>query len=696
MKVFDTPDIRNVALIGHGDSGKTSLASSLLFASGAVNRMGSVDEGTAVTDFDEEEIDRKFSIQTAVAYLEWKSTKINLIDTPGYAAFLAESRAGLAVADSALLLVDGVAGVEIMTNRTFSFAEEYVLPLVFVINKLDRERASFDRSLQSIQDAFGRTAVPVQLPIGIEHDFSGIIDLLTMTAYRYSADNPQPAEEAIPDDLKEAAEAARSALTEMIAESDETLMEAFFENGGLNDEEMVAGLRNSVRERKILPVICAAATQFVGATNLLNLIVDVLPSPEARGDITGNNPDDDAEMRRKVSSDEPASLFVFKTIADPFSGRLSLFRVCSGVIKGDSNVVNMRTEQSERLGHVLVMQGKQHDAISELRAGDIGVVAKLKDSITSDTLADPSAKIRYPVIRFPEPSIAYAVQPKSKGDDEKISTALHKLTEEDPVLEVGRDPQTGEMLVKGSSQQHVEIAISKMKKKFGVEAIIKQPKVPYLETIRKKVGPIEGKHKKQSGGRGQFGVCVIEMEPLPRGKGFEFVDKIFGGSIPQNFRPAVEKGIQECAARGVIAGYPVIDFRVTLLDGKHHNVDSSEMAFKVAGSIAFKQGVKQAKPALLEPIMQVEITAPEEYMGDLMGDLSSRRGKPQGMEPQGQYQVIKAEVPMSEMLTYASTLKSITSDQGTYHMEFAHYEPTPPAVQQQIIADAEKAKEEEG
>ena len=545
MKVFNTPDIRNVALIGHGDSGKTSLASSLLFASGAVNRMGSVDEGTAVTDFDEEEIDRKFSIQTAAAYLEWKSTKINLIDTPGYAAFLAESRAGLAVADSALLLVDGVAGVEIMTNRTFSYAEEYVLPVVFVINKLDRERASFDRSLQSIQDAFGRTAVPVQLPIGKEHDFSGIVDLLTMKAFRYSADNPQPAEEAIPDDLQEAAEAARSALTEMIAESDEALMEAFFENGGLNDEEMVAGLRNSVRERKILPVICAAATQLVGATNLLNLIVDVLPSPEARGDITGNNPGDDAEMQRKVSSDEPASLFLFKTIADPFSGRLSLFRVCSGVIKGDSNVVNMRTEQSERLGHVLVMQGKQHDAISELRAGDIGVVAKLKDSITSDTLADPSAKIRYPVISFPEPSIAYAVQPKSKGDDEKISTALHKLTEEDPVLEVGRDPQTGEMLVKGSSQQHVEIAISKMKKKFGVEAIIKQPKVPYLETIRKKVGPIEGKHKKQSGGRGQFGVCVIEMEPLPRGKGFEFVDKIFGGSIPQNFRPAVEKGIQE-------------------------------------------------------------------------------------------------------------------------------------------------------
>jgi elongation factor G len=696
MKVFDTPDIRNVALIGHGDSGKTSLASALLFTSGAVNRMGSVDDGTSVTDFDEEEIERKFSIQTAVACLEWKGTKVNLVDTPGYAAFLAEAKAGLAVADSAILLVDGVAGVEIMTNRTFSYAEEYDLPVVFAMAKLDRERASFNRSLQSIQDAFGRTAVPVQLPIGKEHEFSGIVDLLTMKAYAYAGDEPKPAEVPIPDDLKEEAEAARSALTEMIAESDEALMEAFFENGGLNDEQMISGLRNSVRDRKILPVTCTAATHMVGAHNLLNLIVDVLPSPAARGEISGTNPANDEELTRKVSSDEPTSLFVFKTVADPFSGRLSLFRVCSGVVKGDSNVVNMRTEQNERLGHVLTMLGKQYDAITELRAGDIGVVAKLKDSATSDTLADPSAKISYPAIKFPEPSIAYAVQPKSKGDDEKISTALAKLTEEDPVLQVGRDPQTGEMLVRGSSQQHVEIAISKMKKKFGVEAVIQQPKVPYLETIRKKVGPIEGKHKKQSGGRGQFGVCVIEMEPLPRGKGFEFVDKIFGGSIPQNFRPAVEKGIAESAARGVIAGYPVIDFRVTLLDGKHHNVDSSEMAFKVAGSLAFKEGVKQAKPALLEPIMQVEITAPEEYMGDIMGDLSSRRGKPQGMEPQGQYQVIKAEVPMSEMLTYASTLKSITSDQGTYHMEFAHYDPTPTAVQQQIIADAEAAKEQDG
>jgi elongation factor G len=696
MKVFDTRDIRNVALIGHGDSGKTCVTSALLFAAGAVNRLGSVDDGTAVTDFDEEEIDRKISIQTAVAHLQWKNTKVNLIDTPGYAAFVADAKAGLAVADSALLLVEGVAGVEILTSRTFGYAEETKHPLAFIINKLDRERASFDRCLGEIQDRFGRAAVPIQLPIGEEQDFKGVIDLVSMKAYRYTGDSPKPTVEAIPDDLKEASEAARSALTEMIAESDEALMEAYFESGGLSDEQLLGGLRDSMRERKIFPVVCCSATQLVGSTNLLDLIVGLCPSPDQCGDESGTDPDSGAELQRPVATDQPASAFVFKTIADPFAGRLSLFRVNSGVLKGDSNVVNVRTGHGERLGHVSVMQGKQVDAVPELRAGDIGVAAKLKETQTNDSLADPSAKIRYPAVQFPEPSISYAVEPKSKGDEEKISTALSKLTEEDPVLRVGRDSQTGELLVKGTSQQHVEIAVSKMKRKFGVEAVLQQPKVPYLETIRKKVGPIEGKHKKQSGGRGQYGVCVIEMEPLPRGKDFEFVDKIFGGAIPQNYRPAVEKGIHESAEKGVIAGYPVVDFRVTLLDGKYHNVDSSEMAFKIAGSLAFKEAVHKAKPVLLEPIMQVEITAPEQYMGDIMGDLSSRRGKPQGMEPQGQFQVIKAEVPMAEMLTYASTLKSITSDQGTYHMEFAHYDPTPANVQQQIIADAAAAKEAEG
>ncbi len=692
MKDYSTVDIRNVALIGHGDTGKTSLTSAMLFLTGAVTRLGSVDEGTTTTDFDDEEIHRKISLQTAVAHVDWAGKKINIVDTPGYAAFVADAKAGLSVADGAMLLIEGVAGLQVMTSRTFRYAEEYDVPVMFMVNKLDRERASFERCLGEIQERFGRAAVPIHLPIGSEDNFSGIVDILSMKAYRFGEDG-KAKEEAIPGDLEEQAADSRATLTEMVAENDEALMESFFEAGDLTQEQLVQGLAAAVTSRTIFPVLCASATKMIGVSTALDMMVQIVPCPGERGEIEGENPDDSSKISRKVADSEPTSAFVFKTLADPFAGRLSLFRVCSGVLKGDSPVVNIRTGHPERLGQISVMQGKQIEQIAELHAGDLGVVAKLKETMTCDTLSDPSNKIRYPEIDFPEASISYAIEPKSKGDEEKISGALAKLTEEDPVLRSERDPQTHELLVSGASQVHVEVAMTKMKKKFGVEATMKQPKVPYLETIRKKVGPIEGKHKKQSGGRGQFGVCVIEMEPLARGEGFEFVDKIFGGSIPQNYRPAVEKGIQETAAKGYIAGCPVIDFRVTLLDGKYHNVDSSEMAFKIAGSIAFQDAMKQARPTLLEPVMHVEIEAPEEYMGDIMGDLSSRRGKPQGMETQGRHQVIKAEVPMSEMLTYASTLKSITSDRGSYHMEFDHYAEVPSSVQQQIAAEAAKAKE---
>jgi elongation factor G len=438
-----------------------------------------------------------------------------------------------------------------------------------------------------------------------------------------------------------------------------------------------------------------SSTHLIGSTSLLDLVVDLLPAPDFRGQEKGTDPADGSAKELPVRHDAPASVFVFKTIADPFAGRLSLFRVRTGTIKGDSALHNPRTGNAERLGHVAVMQGKQIEPVDELRAGDLGVLAKLKETKTGDTLAESSAGIVYPAIEFPKPSISFAVEPKSKGDEEKISGALGRLTEEDPVLEVGRDPQTHELLVSGTSQIHVEVAVTKMKKKFGVDATLKLPKVRYLETITKRVANVEGKHKKQTGGRGQFGVCVIDMEPRQRGEGFEFVDKIFGGAIPQNYRPAVEKGILETAEKGVVAGYPVVDFQVTLTDGKYHTVDSSEMAFKIAGSLAFKEAVKQARPILLEPIMRVEITAPEDCMGDVMGDLSSRRGKPQGMDSQGDFQLIRAEVPMAEMLTYDSTLKSITSDRGSYHMEFDHYEPMPSQVQEQIIAEAAKAKEQE-
>lgn len=696
MKVFDTPDIRNVALIGHGDSGKTSLASAMLFVAGAVNRFGRVDEGTTITDFDEEEIERKISLQTALAHLEWKDRKVNLLDTPGYAAFVADAKSALAVADAALLLVEGVAGVQVITERTFKFSQEYGLPVVFVINKLDRERSSFDRTLEAIHERFGRTAVPIQIPIGEESGFEGIVDLVTMRAHVYAKDGSGKGSEGdVPPALLERARELRSKLVEMVAESDDSLMEIFFEKGDLEDAKLRGGLHHAVLARKIFPVACAAAVQGIGASSLLDLAADVLPAPGGRGNAVGTKPGEATEISRPVAATEPVSAFVFKTIADPYAGRLSLFRVCTGTLRGDSPVVNVKNGTAERLGTVSVLQGKQLVPVPELRAGDLGVVAKLRDTRTNDTLADPAHPIEYPPIAFPAPAISFALEPKSKGDEEKISSALLRLTEEDPVLRVGRDSQTHQMLLSGSGQVHVEVAVAKMRKKFGVDALLRQPKVPYLETIKKKVGPVQGRHKKQTGGRGQFGDCWIEIEPLPRGAGFEFADKIFGGSIPQNFRPAVEKGIVDAAARGWLAGCPVVDFRVTLTDGSYHTVDSSELAFKIAGSLAFKAAMEEARPTILEPIYSVEITAPEEYMGDIMGDLSSRRGKPQGMDSQGHYQVIRASVPLAEMLTYASTLKSITSDRGTYTMEFDHYEEVPAHIQEKIIAEASKTKQEE-
>ena len=696
MKVYEAPDIRNVALIGHGDCGKTSLASALLFVAGAVNRLGRVDDGTTTTDFDEEEIDRKISLQTSLAHLEWRGTKINLIDTPGYAAFAADAKAGLAVADAALLVVEAVAGVQVITERVFQYCREYQVPRIFVINKLDRENASFERTMQSILERFDRRAVPIQIPIGTESGFEGVVDLITMKSHRYAKDGSgQAVVGDLPADLADMAKEYHAKLVEMVAESDDALMEVFFESGEIPHDKMVAGLHRAFNERKIFPVVLASAIKVVGMRNILDAAVELMPSPAERGPRAGTTPAAGAAESREPSSAAPVSAFVFKTIADPYAGRLSLFRVFSGVLRGDSTVQNAGRGLSERLGTVNLMQGKQLVAVPELRAGDLGAVAKLKETRTSDTLSDAGHPIQYPAISFPEPAISFAIEPKTKGDEDKISTALARLMEEDPVLRVNRDARTHEMLVSGNGQVHVEVAIARMKRKFGVEAVLRQPKVPYLETIKRKVAATQGRHKKQTGGRGQFGDCWIELEPLHRGAGFEFVDKIFGGSIPQNFRPAVEKGIRESAERGWLSGNPVVDFRVTLTDGSYHDVDSSEMAFKIAGSLAFKAAMEQARPTILEPIYSVEITAPEECMGEIMGDLSSRRGKPQGMETQGHFQIIKAIVPLAELLTYASTLKSITSDRGTYHMEFDHYDEIPAQLQEKIVAEHARHKQQE-
>jgi len=696
MKVYDAKDIRNVALIGHGDSGKTSLASALLFVAGAVNRLGRVDDGTSTTDFDEEEIDRKISLQTSLAHLEWRGAKVNLIDTPGYAAFAADAKAGLAVADAALLLVEAVAGVQVITERVFEYCREYQIPRIFVINKLDRENASFERTMQSILERFDRRTVPIQIPIGAEAGFEGVVDLITMKAHRYAKDaSGQVTTGDVPADLLDMAREYHAKLVEMVAESDDALMEVFFESGEIPHEKMVAGLHRAFLDRKIFPVVLASATRAIGMRSILDAAFDLMPAPSERGARAGTVPATGAPAERAPAADAPVSAFVFKTIADPYAGRLSLFRVISGTLRGDSAVHNVVRNASERLGTVNLAQGKQLVPVPELRAGDLGVVAKLKETKTSDTLADPSHPIQYPPISFPEPAISFAIEPKAKGDEDKISTALARLMEEDPVLRVNRDPRTHELLVSGNGQVHVEVAIAKMKRKFGVEAVLKQPKVPYLETIKRKVPATQGRHKKQTGGRGQFGDCWIELEPLARGAGFEFVDKIFGGSIPQNFRPAVEKGVRESAERGWLSGNPVVDFRVTLTDGSYHDVDSSEMAFKIAGSLAFKSAMEQARPTILEPIYSVVITAPEECMGEIMGDLSSRRGKPQGMETQGHFQIIRAIVPLSEILTYASTLKSITSDRGTYHMEFDHYDEIPAQVQEKIVAEYARHRQQE-
>ncbi|HMC83269.1 MAG TPA: elongation factor G [Candidatus Polarisedimenticolia bacterium] len=687
MKVYDVPEIRNVGVIGHGAAGKTSLVSALLYCAGTVNRFGKVESGTSVTDYDDEEIQRKFSITPALCFCDWKKQKINFIDTPGYGAFIPSAKAALRVADAAVVVVCGVAGVEVQTEKAWSFADEFRLPRVLFINKLDRERSSHDRALESIQARFGRSAVPLQLPLGSEKGFRGVINLLDNQAYTWTLDESGKYETGpVPPDQAEEARSAREKLTEMVAESDEALMTKFFEAGELSQEDLVKGLRSAVREGKVFPVLCGAALLNVGSQLLLDVILDLLPSPAERGEVSGKDPRTQSEVKRKPVPSEPYSAFVFRTIADPFSGRISLFRVYSGTIASDTSVYNVTRGTAERFGHISLMQGKELLPVPEVKAGDIAAIAKLKETHTGDTLADKAHPVVYDRVVFPEPSISFAIEPKSRGDEDKISSALARLSEEDPTLKVSRDPRTHELLISGTGEQHVEVAVSKMKKKFGVEAILHPPKVPYLETIKTKA-EAQGRHKKQTGGHGQFGDCKIRMEPLPRGAGFEFVDDIFGGAIPQNFRPAVEKGIQESRMRGYLAGFPVVDFRVVLTDGSYHTVDSSEIAFKIAGSLAFKKAMEQARPTILEPIMNVQVETPEEFLGDIMGDLNSRRGRVQGMDSQGTTQVIKAQVPMSEMLSYSSTLKSITGGRGSYHMELSHYEEAPAPIQTRIIAE---------
>ncbi|HIN70424.1 MAG TPA: elongation factor G [Acidobacteria bacterium] len=686
MRVYDTPSIRNVAIVGHSGSGKTQLTSAMLFDAGMVNRLGMVDEGTTVTDFDEEAIERKHTLAATASYAEWNKTKINVLDTPGIANFLSEARTALGVSDAAVVVVDAVSGVEVQTEKTWAEAQELGIPRVVVLNHLDRERASLTRSLTSLQDVLGRIIVPIQVPIGSEKSFRGVVDLITMRALLFASDSDgKPSVEDIPDDLIASAKTARETLIEMVAEADDNLMEKFFEAGTLSQEELEAGLRIAVLAGQVAPLLCTSATLNIGVVPLLDALVKYTPSPADRP-FPNRNGDKESEPA-VASSDGPTAAYVWKTIADPFAGRITMFRVVSGTMKADATVHNLTKDATERCGSLLLLQGKTHTSVDELRAGDLGAVAKLKDTHTGDTLADKGSSIKFPPFTFPSPVLSYAIEPKSRGDEEKISTSLQRLREEDPTIEYGRDDQTQELLLSGQGQLHIEVTVAKLKRRFGVEVNLKLPRIAYRETILAST-EAHGRHKKQTGGHGQFGDCKIRMEPLPRGSDFEFANEIFGGAIPRQFVPAVEKGIQQSRMRGYLAGYPVVDLKVTVFDGSFHPVDSNEMSFKMAGSLAFKDAMTRAKPTLLEPIMNVEISSPSEFAGDLMGDLNSRRGRIGGMEPRGAMTAIKAQVPIAEMLTYEQQLTSATGGRGAYQMEFSHYEEVPAHLHSDIISAA--------
>jgi elongation factor G len=697
MKVYDAAGIRNVALVGHSGSGKTQLASALLFDAGAVNRFGKVDEGTTVTDHDEEEIARKHTLAAALAPLEWNRHKINLIDTPGMGNFLGDAQAALRVAEAALVVVDAVSGVQVSTEKVWGYAEEFALPRLVVVNRLDRERASLTRTLESLHTTLGRNCVPVQLPLGEEKNFKGVVDLVAMKALTFAGDDSgKMTEGPVPEALASEANAARETLIEMVAEADDSLMEKFFEAGTLTQEELTSGLSRSIRAGKLFPVLCTSALGNIAIQPLADALINYVASPPDRP-FAGRNAKGDAATR-DASDAQPLVLWVWKTVADQFAGRITMFRIVSGVLKADSTIHNVTRDAPERVGHLLLLQGKTQTHVPEFHAGDLGAVAKLKDTQSGDTLGDKNAGFTVVPLRFPEPVLSYAIEPKSRSDEDKIGPAMQRLKEEDPSIGYGRDPQTHELLLSGQGQLHIEVTVAKLRRRFGVEVNLKPPRIAYRETITAKV-EAHGRHKKQTGGHGQFGDCKITMEPLPRGADFEFVDDIFGGAIPRQYVPAVEKGIQETRGRGYLAGYPVVDFRVTVTDGSYHDVDSSEMAFKLAGRLAFRDGMSRARPTLLEPIMNVEVYAPSDFAGDLMGDLNSRRGRISGMDTRGAATVIRATVPMAEMLTYEQVLTSTTGGRGSYHMEFSHYDEVPSHLHPKIIAASKaergEAKEEE-
>ena len=694
MAKYDSNSLRNVAIVGHGSTGKTSLCESLLYVSGKTDRLGRVDDGTSSMDFEPEEQKRRISISAALTFVEWEKHKINLIDTPGDANFAMDTRSGLRVVDAALVVIDAVGGVEFQTEKVWESADEFGLSRMVFINKMDRERADFARAIQSVKSTLGRKATPIYLPLGAEDSFRGLIDLINMKALVFDDPKGKFKIENVPGEMMEQIRKARESMVEDIAECDDALMDKYLESGELAIEELYAGLRKGVLSGNLVPATCGSAAKNIGMIPLMDLIIRCLPSPVDRGAVTGKVPGTDKEVKRMPDEKEPFSGFVFKTITDPYAGRLTLFRVYSGTLSADSNFYNASRKMSERFGNIFFLEGKnQRTAESILVPGDIAAMAKLKETVTGDTICEEKNSIVYEKVPVMPTIISFAVQPKSRGDEEKITASLNRLIEEDPTLTVHRDEQTREIILSGMGQVHIEATIEKLKRKFGVEVNLSTPKVPYKETIKGKT-QVQGKYKKQSGGRGQYGDTWLDIEPLPRGSGFEFEDRIVGGVVPRQYIPAVEKGIVEAMAEGVLAGYPVVDLKVGLFDGTFHTVDSSEMAFKIAASMGFKKGVLACQPTLLEPIVIIDIEIPEEYLGDVIGDLNSRRGRVLGMDTKGHHQVIKGQVPLAEILRYAPDLRSITSGRGSFTYTFSHYEEVPAPIAEKIIAQSKKGKEE--
>jgi len=683
--------IRNIALIGHGGAGKTSLAEAMLYKSGTIKRFGKVEEGNTAMDFEPEELKRRSSISSGFHQLSWKNHTVNLIDTPGDQNFFSDTKSSMQAADGAVVVIDAVDGVKVQTELAWEFAKTFNQPCVIFINKLDRERADFNRAFEDAKVSFEPKPIILQLPIGAETEFKGVVDLIRNKAYVYGADG-NPKKEDIPAEMQELVESEREALIENIAEADDALIERYLEGEELSDEELNAALRSGTLSNTFVPVVCGSATQNIGIDLLMDFVTTSMPSPVDRGARTGVDYSTGDEIERAPDENAPFSAFVVKTVADAYAGRLSIFRVVSGKLGSDGTFFNPNKDTKERFTQLLTIAGKEQKTATEAGPGSIVAVAKLKETRTGDTLCDDAGKIKY-TCSEPLPSlISFALTAKSKGEEDKIFISLTKLLEEDPSVKLDRVAETKEILLSGLGQIHVETILDKLKRKFSVEAQLNTPKVPYRETIKGKTR-VQGKHKKQTGGHGQFGDCWIQIEPLPRGKGFEFVDAIVGGAIPKTYIPAVEKGIVEASQKGVLADFPAVDFKVTLDDGSYHQVDSSEMAFKIAGSLAFKKAVEGANPTLLEPIMKVTITTPEDYMGDIMGDLNGRRGRVLGMDNAGKNQVINAQVPMAEFLSYASDLRSMTGGRGIFTMEFSHYDEVPAQIAEKIIEEANRSKE---